>query len=137
MVVTRPHHERMWQRIVREMVERFAEARLFAKFLEGLVGSDQHYLYHVGALPDDVGESTRFLDRRAGMQIHGKIERVVPAGADRLRVFDDQVHRRRQCQRHGNNQDRHQAGKRLPRKAAEGGAAGPYVPNEPDAEPPG
>jgi hypothetical protein len=78
MVRAGPDDERMWQRIHREMIERFTESRLLTKFLEGFGGGNQRYLFHVGTLSNDVRQSTRCLDRSVAIKIDRKVECVVP-----------------------------------------------------------
>ena len=97
------------------------EAGLELEFFQRVARRDELHALHVGALPDQAGQPGRLVFTNIALQVDRKIERIIPAGADGLRVLDDQVERGRYRQRNGDHEHDHQARERLPEQSAERG----------------
>ena len=132
----RPDDERMRQRVLRQVIERVTESRLLFEFFQRIVGRDQLHVRDVGTLPDQASDALCFADSQACIEKHGKVERVIPAAADGCEVLDDKVHCGRQRQGNGDNENDHQARKRLVYQPSERTRCRARVSRQPDGDRP-
>ena len=95
----------MRQRILVKVVECLTETGLLLELGECVVRGDESNRFNVGSLLNEIRQAICVAFAHIRLQVNRKVERVVPTGADRLRVLDDKVQRRRNGERHGNNED--------------------------------
>ena len=109
----------MWQRIVRQLVERGAEAGLLLEVDQRIVRADKGDGLDIGTLRDQLSQPLGLAFCQFLFEEDGEVERVVPAAADLLGILHDDVDGGGQRERDGDYENDHEAGERMPHQPAQ------------------
>jgi len=109
----------MRQRIIWKLIKCRTKTGLLLELAQCLRGADELDRVHVRSLLDQPGETFGLTLRQVLFEKDRKIERVIPASADRTGVLDDQVDGGGQSECHRDDEHDHEARKRMPHESTQ------------------